>query len=193
MRKIWQNEGCLWSTTVAWKTIIQNFKMVYSYHYRSCSRFEVFHSAEINFLVHSLIRTFARDEHQNESHVDVVHLAAAQTTAEPFQAVEDHPGPPKPKNAELKEQDVNIRRDIKVKVKKKTVLPPIKQKITKTTENVGNITWPTMDELEVPKEIKAQYEDWFKIGLNRQRQKARGDEIPRVRNPDLIITGEEPF
>merc|ERR1719223_1459885 len=46
-----------------------------------------------------------------------------------------------------------------------------------------------MDELNVPKAIKVQFEDWYKIGMNRQRQKAHGDEVPTVRYPDLIITG----
>ena len=92
---------------------------------------------------------------------------------------------------ELKEHEMMIIEDAKVEVKKKVVLPPVKKKMTETKEYVGNVTWPTMEELEVPAEIKAQYEDWYKVGMNRQRQKAHGNEIPGVRYPDLIITGNQ--
>jgi len=76
-----------------------------------------------------------------------------------------------------------------VEVKQKKVLPPVKAKLTENKEYVGNVTWPTIEELTVSNAVKAQYEDWYKIGMNRQRQKAHGDEVPTVRYPDLIITG----
>jgi hypothetical protein len=145
--------------------------------------------------VHSLIRSFG---HEPKAHpipivspVEPVQPAVAEVTALPVQQVNEQPTAPQAKISkdDLKEHEMMIRGDVEVKVKKKRVLPPIEPKLTKTNENVGNITWPTMDELEVPKEIKEQYEDWYKIGMNRQRQKTHGDEIPSVRNPDLIITG----
>jgi hypothetical protein len=109
--------------------------------------------------------------------------------------VTEPPPPTEPPKAmfvggELREHDMEeIMQDANVEVKQKKVLPPVKAKLTENKEYVGNVTWPTIEELTVSNAVKAQYEDWYKIGMNRQRQKAHGDEVPTVRYPDLIITG----
>jgi len=145
------------------------------------------------------IRAFAHHDHHHseqdseQTAVQAQALVPAKPVAPAVQPVREQQ-PTEPPIAtyaggELKEHEMMIRGDVKVEVKKKKVLPPLKNKTAEAIENIGNVTWPTMDEMEVPNEIKAMYEDWYKIGMNRQRQKKHGDEIPSVRNPDLIITG----
>ena len=50
-------------------------------------------------------------------------------------------------------------------------MPVLKAGLTENKEYRGDIEWPTLAELEVPQEFKDANEEWYKIGMNRQRQK----------------------
>lgn len=68
-------------------------------------------------------------------------------------------------------------------------LPPIKAAMTENKEYRSDVTWPPLSELQVSDTFKQENEQFYKQGMNRQRQKAHGSEVPAKRNPDLIITG----
>ena len=75
---------------------------------------------------------------------------------------------------EKAEHAMMLQDDVKVEVKKKEdplPMPKLKASLTENKEFRGDVVWPTMTELTVPNEIKEKYAEWYKQGINRQRQK----------------------
>ena len=75
---------------------------------------------------------------------------------------------------EKAEHAMMLQDDVKVAVKEKKdplPMPALKQGLTESKEYRGDVVWPTMAELQVPQEIKDKHEEWYKLGINRQRQK----------------------
>ena len=75
---------------------------------------------------------------------------------------------------EKAEHAMMLQDDVKVEVKKKEdplPMPKLKASLTENKEFRGDVVWPTMAELTVPNEIKEKYAEWYKQGINRQRQK----------------------
>lgn len=82
--------------------------------------------------------------------------------------------------------------NVQVQVKKDDIAlkpPPMKAAMTENKEYRADVSWPSMKDLEVPASFIDENEWFYKAGMNRQRQKQHGAEIPKRRNPDLIITG----
>ena len=77
---------------------------------------------------------------------------------------------------EVAEHAMMLQDDVKVAVKQKKdpiAAPPLKAGLSEAKEYLGDIVWPTLAELEVPADFKAANEEWYKQGMNRQRQKDR--------------------
>ena len=52
-----------------------------------------------------------------------------------------------------------------------------------------NASYPEMSDLNLHPHVKQDLTDFFKIGANRARQAAHGNEVPKKRYPELIIVG----
>lgn len=118
-----------------------------------------------------------------------------------------NPGPPKTAKAAQKKDDGFARvqgknvdhgmmdlSEVNVNVKAKMELeeaPALKVGLSENVDYADGFTFPTVDELNLnwSPEIKEQLSGYLHQGMNRKRQKNHGQEVPKQRYPDLIITG----
>ena len=118
-----------------------------------------------------------------------------------------NPGPPKTAKAAQKNDDGFARvqgknvdhgmmdlSEVNVNVKAKMELeeaPALKVGLSENVDYADGFTFPTVDELNLnwSPEIKEQLSGYLHQGMNRKRQKNHGQEVPKQRYPDLIITG----
>ena len=81
--------------------------------------------------------------------------------------------------------------DVNVNVKEKMVLEdkPLKVGLSENVDYADGVSFPTVEELDLTVEQKQNLSSFLHSPINRRRQKKHGQEIPKRRWPDLIITG----
>ena len=87
---------------------------------------------------------------------------------------------------DLSEVNVNVKAKMELEDK-----PALKVGLSENVDYADGFTFPTTEELGLnwSPEIKEQMSGFLHQGMNRKRQKKHGQEIPKKRYPDLIITG----
>lgn len=85
---------------------------------------------------------------------------------------------------DLSEVDVSVKAKMELDDK-----PQLKVGLSENVDYADGVSFPTLDELEISAAAKQNLSAFLHSPMNRKRQKKHGQEIPKRRWPDLIITG----